>query len=139
MDKKVVCYKFPTEARARQVYENLLAVLERYGTVTVADLQQLTNGPYISNDARLGWRAFDEVIIRPTDNAWELMLPAPSPVFYGIERPTVDEPKTEYAALYDGEYARHYVIVKHSEDNSWNVYTEVVSGQSAHQIAEALN
>lgn len=78
MDEKV--WEFKTKEEAQLILQKARDVLNRYGRVTVAEIDNMIFGGYSPQDFTIGWRNLSYAFFRPPDalySTYRLVIPSP--------------------------------------------------------------
>lgn len=70
-------FVFSTQQDVLTVKEAMCGVVERFGFVTVADLNCLLGIPETHKQSLLGWKTLTDVMVTPDTNGWRLTFPEP--------------------------------------------------------------
>lgn len=73
-------FTIPTRADAEAVAEQMLLIVERYGSVSVADMNELVGMPFDFTDHKWGWSALGDIRIQQTRDGFYLELPPVEPI-----------------------------------------------------------
>jgi len=76
-DKTIDNLIFDTRETAEIVVDNMQDLIDKYGAVTVADINDLAGITNVLSDQLYGWTDVNACYIIRTINGWSLILPAP--------------------------------------------------------------